>query len=452
MALIGHLNGVLNDHLWGWARNSENDEPVSVDIFLDGMKEATVLCEQFRQDLILHEKESGKHGFLFPLPDQKFHDFNIHEVEVRFSGTAKLLEDGKTVIDSEYAFYKKLHQYVFREGLWDIDEIILDDGIEIRGWMVTPLNWFGEWSITVNDRPVAKIQKESDFPRSARDFPFEKNRIFQFRGYANPKNAEQKKADLSFSLVDAKSFAPLVSYPSYFLLKNEFPMPAFDQRTRVIGHARVGLFQIHGSTTYVQLTQVLQRIFGKGFDDFPEIMDWGCGCGRVFRHIASRHRAKLVGVDIDPENIRWCREVFVNRSFELARVHPPLQQPAEEFDLIFGLSVFTHLKEDDQFKWLKELHRVTKPGAVLLMTVHGDHAWFRSNLGKTAYLNWKRAGFYDSHRDPALDGVISEKDYYRFVFHDPKYILQEWSRYFHVVQIIPGFFENWQDLVVLVRQ
>jgi SAM-dependent methyltransferase len=43
----------------------------------------------------------------------------------------------------------------------------------------------------------------------------------------------------------------------------------------------------------------------------------------------------------------------------------------ESFDLVYALSVFTHLTGDLQIAWRDELRRVLRPGGLLLVTTHG---------------------------------------------------------------------------------
>jgi SAM-dependent methyltransferase len=209
-----------------------------------------------------------------------------------------------------------------------------------------------------------------------------------------------------------------------------------------------------GSLTYGALVDALDRTFGKTFDDFPRVLDWGCGSGRVLRYVAARHQVNLTGVDIDADNIEWCKTAFPKCSFQAADLDPPLPFATESFDLVYGISVFTHLREDDQFKWLRELRRVTRPGGVLLLSVSGDYVWFKahSNAPPSAYVAWKRNGFLDAAPDAMLNGFIRDSNYYRSVFHDMRYVVREWSRFFKVVGYIPGMSHQYQDLVVLVRE
>ena len=72
------------------------------------------------------------------------------------------------------------------------------------------------------------------------------------------------------------------------------------------------------------------------------------------------------------EAIEWCR---ANLPFIDARVSglaPPLPFGDARFDLIYALSVFTHLGSRHQLDWMAEFRRVMAPGAMLLFTVKGD--------------------------------------------------------------------------------
>ena len=214
------------------------------------------------------------------------------------------------------------------------------------------------------------------------------------------------------------------------------------------------LYDVIPASQALLLARMVWRISNskKTFDDFPCVLDWGCGSGRVLRYVAARHRVNLRVVDIDADNIEGCKTAFPKCSFQTIDLDPPLPLPAESIDLVYGISVFTHLSEHDQFKWLDELRRVTRPGGVLLFPLHGDHAWFRSNAPPSTLVDWKRHGFLDASRDPNLDGFIRDANYYRSVYHDANYVVRQWSRFFKVVAFLPGMLLSFQDLVVLVRE
>jgi len=102
------------------------------------------------------------------------------------------------------------------------------------------------------------------------------------------------------------------------------------------------------------------------------IFDFGCGCGRVLRHLPSLTRAALFGSDCDPKLIWWCRSYLPFARFQLNTLEPRLEYADEQFEFAYALSVFTHTPEDLQQPWINELWRILRPGGYLLMTTQGN--------------------------------------------------------------------------------
>lgn len=110
---------------------------------------------------------------------------------------------------------------------------------------------------------------------------------------------------------------------------------------------------------------------GVAADALKSILDYGCGCGRVIRHWPFDGAARLFGTDQNPRLIEWCQHHLPFASFDVNDLRPPLRYGNEAFDLVYALSVFTHMTEDLQLLWMEELRRVLRPGGYLLMTTHG---------------------------------------------------------------------------------
>lgn len=103
------------------------------------------------------------------------------------------------------------------------------------------------------------------------------------------------------------------------------------------------------------------------------ILDFGCGCGRVLRHVRTHApHAHLAGTDYNPALIRWCQRHLPFARFSTNQLAPPTAQPEGGFDLIYAFSVFTHLTEPLQHAWLAELRRLLRPGGLVIITTHGD--------------------------------------------------------------------------------
>jgi SAM-dependent methyltransferase len=100
-------------------------------------------------------------------------------------------------------------------------------------------------------------------------------------------------------------------------------------------------------------------------------LDFGCGCGRVVRAWAGTPNLDLHGCDYNPRLVAWCRRELPFATFTVNGLEPPLTCGAESFELIYAVSVFTHLPERLQDAWLADLRRVLRPGGLLLMTTHG---------------------------------------------------------------------------------
>jgi len=100
------------------------------------------------------------------------------------------------------------------------------------------------------------------------------------------------------------------------------------------------------------------------------ILDFGCGCGRVTRYF-HEFEGEVAGSDVSHDAIEWCRDNLEFGSFVTNRLEPPLVFDDDSLDLVYALSVFTHLTADLQLAWRDELHRVLRPGGRLLVTTHG---------------------------------------------------------------------------------
>jgi len=112
---------------------------------------------------------------------------------------------------------------------------------------------------------------------------------------------------------------------------------------------------------------------GLSLADFGSILDFGCGCGRVMRHWQSVDGPSFCGTDYNPALVDWCTNNIPYARFSVNDLWPPLDYEDSSFDLIYALSVFTHLPEELQRPWVEEMARVLTPGGVLLLTVHGSH-------------------------------------------------------------------------------
>jgi len=117
------------------------------------------------------------------------------------------------------------------------------------------------------------------------------------------------------------------------------------------------------------------------------ILELGCGPGRAARALTEylSSQGSYEGLDIRPSVITFCKDAYVPHPtfhFTLADIHNSHYRPDglhqqrdyvlpyidEEFDLIFSVSLFTHLLASETNSYLKEIRRLLKLSGRLLST------------------------------------------------------------------------------------
>ena len=148
------------------------------------------------------------------------------------------------------------------------------------------------------------------------------------------------------------------------------PLPPPHLRVRVAGNTDVAEFLERGRLMEEAMRAALGRA-GAPLASHQAILDFGCGCGRVLRRWRGLD-AYVCGTDLSGPAVKWCQAHLPFVEVGVNGLEPPLNYDDESFDLIYAISVFTHLPVATQLAWRDELRRVLRPGGHLLLTLHGD--------------------------------------------------------------------------------
>jgi cyclopropane fatty-acyl-phospholipid synthase-like methyltransferase len=194
-------------------------------------------------------------------------------------------------------------------------------------------------------------------------------------------------------------------------------LPDLNRLRRVSGKfANEAMHLNSGRTAYNALKEIALEESVKLSNSDTRILDWGCGCGRVASHFINEHDALIVGVDIDEDNISWCKE-NLRGEFATVKLRPPTSMRASTFDMIYSCSVLSHLSRRQISEWLKEIARLLSDSGVALLSFNGT-----SN--STHYLSRRpfelrqiyEGTLFDSDLNDDLHGHITDDSYYRATF------------------------------------
>ncbi len=153
---------------------------------------------------------------------------------------------------------------------------------------------------------------------------------------------------------------------------------------------------------------------------------------------------KITGCDVDERAIGWCRQYCQRSTSVVNRDLPPSPFDNESFDLVWCGSVFTHLDEERQDRWLAEIRRILKPEGILLASVHGPHCW-EPRLPSWTISSLKQTGMMFA-RFGADAGI--HPSWYQVAWHTERYIREHWGAEFEIRGYLERGFNDYQDLVV----
>jgi SAM-dependent methyltransferase len=199
-----------------------------------------------------------------------------------------------------------------------------------------------------------------------------------------------------------------------------------------------------GASSAASIEETLRRN-GVDVEKLEAVLDFGCGCGRVLRHWRKLAGTSLFACDYNPFLVEWCERALPFAEFAVNRLEPSLPYEDEQFDLVYAMSIFTHLSEELEAPWLAELMRVVKRGGLLLFTVHGDER-AREGLKPADYERFSRGEAVVVRSELAGSNACA-------VYHPERYVRERLVAGLELLDHVPSgaVGEQRQD-IVLVRK
>jgi SAM-dependent methyltransferase len=106
-----------------------------------------------------------------------------------------------------------------------------------------------------------------------------------------------------------------------------------------------------------------------GLEPHHFLVDVGCGSGRLAAYLKDTHRGKYVGTDVLKEALDHGRELAGRADWDFVETHTPTIPVGDGLaDMVCFFSVFTHLLDEDSFRFLSEAKRVLKPGGGIVFS------------------------------------------------------------------------------------
>jgi len=159
------------------------------------------------------------------------------------------------------------------------------------------------------------------------------------------------------------------------------------------------------------------RLTGKVLDG-AKILDYGCGFGRIARLMYRfTDPSNFYGVDPWDKSINLCKQARLPGNFAVSDYLPTtLPVGSTKFDLIYALSVFTHLSERALKTSMGTLRKYIAREGLLLITIRPVEIWghiiqYTPQERETRAKEHEKKGFaFQPHQRPAVDGDITYGD------------------------------------------
>lgn len=107
----------------------------------------------------------------------------------------------------------------------------------------------------------------------------------------------------------------------------------------------------------------------RGLREGQLVVDVGCGSGRLACQLARHPGINYIGCDVVPRLLDYARDLCARPDWSFLPTSGTAIPCADAVaDFVCFFSVFTHLHQEEIYRYLREAHRVLKPGGLVLMS------------------------------------------------------------------------------------
>jgi ubiquinone/menaquinone biosynthesis C-methylase UbiE len=251
----------------------------------------------------------------------------------------------------------------------------------------------------------------------------------------------------------------------------DFPVPANSSMRKTTASGSIRRYFTSGMECYVPIVVMAEKYGLNLREGNLNILDFGCGVGRLLLQFTRNYRNNnYYACDIDDTSINFIKRNYKNVKSYANDHTPPLDYQDSSFDLIYSISIFSHLNLEDQDAWLAELSRVVNKDGYLFLTIEGSHSikWWLAeafNMNESdaqnklknegfifkEYDNWKKIT-KSSNIFRASSQLVGVKSAYGSMALSKCFINKNWNKYnLEVIDIIEGVVGTRQDLVILKK-
>ncbi|MDH5855829.1 SAM-dependent methyltransferase [Lampropedia aestuarii] len=199
-----------------------------------------------------------------------------------------------------------------------------------------------------------------------------------------------------------------------------------------------------GWRTLAELMLLLEKV-NRPLSQVQNFLEFASGHGRFTRHLVKAIGAQAVTVsDVVEDAVQFSTHTFGVPGFVSATQPEHVIWP-KQYEVVFVLSLFTHLPKASWSRWLSHLYQSVRPGGVLVFTTHGLVAQQRQNVA----MNDEGLRFFPSSESNAI-----EAQEYGTTFTSDAFVRAQISQEIgleHLQLFAPASFWNHQDTYIIAK-